>query len=112
MSSTVQKGFPPVPEFIPDADEHRRKLARAINTILSGKVNATIDATLRASQTTTTLTDSRIYATTFIDPMPLSANAATAKAGIWFSGAMKGSITINHASNAAVDQNFRFLLIG
>lgn len=113
MSATVQRGFLPVTEYLPDEKEHRRRIASALNRTMGGKLNATIDATLRASQTTTVLTDPRIYATSYIDPMPLTANAATAKAaGIWFSNQIEGSVTVNHASAAAVDQTMRFLIIG
>jgi hypothetical protein len=112
MSSTVQKGFPPVPEMEPDEKEHRRKMARAINRINGGKVNATGAVTLRASQTTTTLTDARIFSTSYIDLMPLTAHAAAALSAIWFSAAAKGVITINHASSANTDQSFTYLVVG
>lgn len=113
MSTGASKGFPPVTEFQPNETEHRRELARGINRLNQGKFNAVIDLTLRASQTTTTLTDSRIYATTFIGWMPQTANASTAeRAGMWISSRIKGSCTVNHASNAAIDQTFTFLVIG
>jgi hypothetical protein len=113
VSSTVQQGFPPVPEDEQNEKEHRRKLARQLNRINQGKFNCSIDITLRASQTTTTLTDARIFATSLLLPDPMTANASTALlAGIWFSNRIKGSATINHASNAATDQTFRIGIFG
>lgn len=94
-------------------------LADKINRLLRGEINCTQNSvTLRASQTTTTLKDSRIQTNSFIDLMPLTANAATAKANVWFSNFMAanattpGSCTINHASSANSDQTFNVLIIG
>jgi hypothetical protein len=112
VSVSVQKGFPPVPENEADEQEHRRKIARAVNRINGGKFNATGSITLRANQTTTTLTDSRIYATSFIWLMPTTANAKTALANVYFTNLLKGSATINHSSSANTDQSFTYLVIG
>lgn len=83
-----------------------------VNRLLIGKLNATVDVTLTASVTTTTLNDSRIGASSFLDFMPQTANAATAKANIYVTGRTKGQATINHASSANVDQTFTVLIIG
>lgn len=103
---TTSKGFLPVTEYEQDETEHRRQLARAINRLNGGKFNCTVDLTLRASQTTTTLTDARIGAFSFLDFMPTTANAATAKANIYVTDRMKGSCTVNHSSSANTDQTF------
>ena len=110
----LRKGYPPVPEFMPDDKEHRRQIARRINTLAQGKMNVTNTVTLRASQTTTTLTDARIGQTSAIVPAAaLTADGAAAiVAGIWVSNILSGSCTINHASNAAIDQTILFLIIG
>ena len=112
MSSGQNKGYDGVPEQFADEKEHRRHLARAVNRINGGKFDCTVDATLRASQTSTTLSDPRIGATSHLMAMPLSASAQAAQGSIWYSNPMKGQITVNHASSAEVDQNFRFAILG
>lgn len=117
MSGT-NPGFRGVPEVGANEKEHRRQLARGINSVLQGKLNATTTVTLAAGVTTTTVTDARITNNTFIDFMPQTANAAAALAGIYITGRMaasgvvKGSAVINHANNAQVDRTFTVLFIG
>jgi hypothetical protein len=111
--SGLPKGFDPVPEIIADEQNHRRLLARALNRTIAGKLNCTFAAfTLNANATTTTLTDSRIYATSYIDFMPTTANAASARASIWVSSQIKGSCTVNHASSPNTDQTFTVVILG
>jgi hypothetical protein len=89
------------------------KLARVLNNAVGGRINCTVAVTLRASQTTTTVTDPRISATSFLMWMPTTANASTAeKAGIYVSARGNGTATLTHASNAAVDQSFIMLILG
>lgn len=113
MSGLI-KGFPPVAELKVDEKEHRRELAKKINLMNAGKVNCTQTGfTLNTSATTTTLTDSRLYANTYVDFMPTTAHAAAAKvAGMWVTGQKKGSCTVNHTSSANTDQVFTALIIG
>ena len=106
------KGFPSVPDFLPNEKEHRKQIAVRLNEVSQGKINCTIDLTLRNGQTTTTLTDARIYATSIIHAAALTANAAAIQASIWYSAQIKGSCTVNHSSTANTDQNFRFLVLG
>lgn len=113
MSTGANRGYDPVPEQDANEQEHRRKIARAVNRLNQGKFNGTVDVTLRASQTTTTVTDARISATSFLMWMPQTASASTAeKAGIYVTGRTNGSAVLNHASNAATDQSFTVLIIG
>jgi hypothetical protein len=113
MPAGVNKGFPGVPEMEADETEHRRKIARVLNNAVGGRINCTVTVTLRASQTTTTVTDPRISATSFLMWMPTTANASTAeKAGIYVSARGNGTATLTHASNAAVDQSFTILILG
>lgn len=83
-----------------------------VNRLMLGRLNVTIDLTLNPSATTTTLRDPRIGAKSAIIEIPLTANAATAESAVWYSNFAKGSCTVNHASNAAVDQSFRFVILG
>lgn len=107
-------GFQPVPVFLPNDDEHRRMIAQAVNSILGGKVNATIDVTLTASAATTTLNDSRIgYYSAVIPAMAMTAHAATAlAAGIYIDTMKSGSCVVHHNNTADTDKTIRFLIIG
>jgi hypothetical protein len=105
-------GYDGVPELHADALEHRRMLARAVNRLNGGKLNATLEVRLRAGETTTPLSDPRLAAGSCLLWMPRSAAAAAAeKAGIWVSARSKGAATLNHAASAAPDQDFTLLII-
>ena len=113
MSTGSNRGYDGVPEWESAESEHRRKLARAINRINSGKINCTLDVTLRASQTTTVVVDPRLAGTSFLCWMPQTASASAAeRAGIYVSGRAKGSAVLNHAANAAADQIFTIVILG
>lgn len=104
--------FQGVDENNPNDVIHRQQLARAINRINGGKFNATGTVTLRASQTTTTLSDPRIGFTSFVGLMPTTLNAAFAYQLFYINTFKAGSCVINHQSNVAVDQTFVYLVIG
>lgn len=106
------KGYPLVPETMPNEVEHRRQIARVANTATGGKLNAVTQVTLAVGATTTTLTDARIGASTFISFQPLTADAAGALAGLYVSSQQKGQATISHASASSIDRTFNVLLIG
>jgi hypothetical protein len=89
-----------------------REIAERVNRLLQGKLNAVTTLTLTANATSTTLTDPRIGGATFIDFMPLTANAAAARASIWISARGIGTATITHANDANVDKTYDVLLIG
>ena len=59
--------FPFVPLSIPDTGQHLRLVSTSLNNTINGKLNSTGTITLRASQTTTTLTDARISGNLFTD---------------------------------------------
>jgi hypothetical protein len=107
-------GYPTVPEYLADANEHRRQIARKLNTVLGGKVNCTLDVTLATSVTSTTVIDSRIGFYTAISPaMALTANAAAdIAAGIYVDTLKKGSAVLHHRNNAATDRTIRLVIIG
>jgi hypothetical protein len=112
MSTGSNRGYDGVPEWESAEGEHRRKLARAINRINSGKINCTLDVILRANQGTTTVVDPRIGATSFLCWMPQTASASTAeRAGIYVTGRAKGSAVLNHAANAASDQILTIVIL-
>lgn len=107
MTAQVQTGFGGLPRTAP-----LEMVIDFINRLLIGRLNISVVLTLRASQTTTTLTDSRIGANSVIIATPLTADAATALPSLWYSNFAKGSCTVNHASSANVDQTFRFGVVG
>lgn len=106
-------GFPGIPEMMPDEKEHRRQIAQIVNDRINrGKFNCTQTVTLTANATSTTLIDERIGYGTFIDFMPQTANAATAKTNIYCDTFKKGSCVIHHASSANTDQTFTAVILG
>lgn len=111
---THPPGFPPVPEFMSDDREHRRQIARAVNTLRQGKQNVTHDLTLTANAASTVMTDARIGITSAIVPaMAINADGAAALvAGIWITDIKTGSCTVNHENSSQVDRTIRFLIIG
>lgn len=108
-------GFPNVPYVLTNEQQHRKALADTVNRINQGKFNATVDLTLAGSNaTTTTLTDARIGGTSAVIPaMGTTAHgAACLAAGIWVTGILKGTCTVNHAANPNSDATIRFIIIG
>lgn len=113
MSTGANHGFDGVPEWEAVESEHRRKLARAINRINSGKVNCTLVVTLQSSQTTTSVVDPRISPTSILLWMPQTASASAAeRAGIYVTACTKGSAMLNHASSTATDQTMTVAILG
>lgn len=109
----MNTGFPGIPKLLPDEKEHRRQIAQMLNERINrGKFNCSVDLTLTANTTTTTLTDERIGYGSFIELMAQTAHAATAKNDIFITNRIKGSCTVNHASSANTDQTFTVLILG
>lgn len=106
------QGYPSAPEAWANEVEHRRKLARTANLALAGKLNAVIQVTLTPNSTTTTVTDKRIGANTFVGFQATTADAAAALAGLYVSSQNNGTATLTHASASSVDRTFNVLLIG
>jgi hypothetical protein len=89
------------------------QIARTLNNMLAGHLNATTALTFNANQTSTVLVDSRIGPSTHVTLTPYSATAAAALASgqVWFQPT-KGSVTVFHPASPATDQTFAVLLIG
>lgn len=98
--------------YLENEKAHRRRVADAIDRHNQGKFNCNLDVTLRASQTTTVVTDPRLTAFSAVQWMPMSASAATAAAALWAVPSLNGTLTLTHASNAAADQKFRLSIFG
>src|SRR5262249_41922447 len=107
----VQHGFPPAayndipPSRIQDAVPTKlaRQHADVINNMLRGKLNCTLNVTLDANATTTTVIDPRISATSCLLFSPLTSNALTVYASLYASEQTTGSATLTHSSSAAND---------
>lgn len=103
---------PVLPPRWTDIGEQIRKVVTAVNNILRGKTNNTGEVTLRVSQTTTTLTDIRIGINSVIQLMPMTANARTALANVYFDEPGDETVVINHSSSVNADQEFRYTITG
>ncbi|MGH6879520.1 hypothetical protein [Hypericibacter sp.] len=110
--------FKPLPPPVGSGDvgfiwQYLSRVYDVVRGILAGKLNCTATVTLRASQTTTTLTDARIGPESWIGLAPLTANASTAeKAGVYVSARAQGSATLTHASSANTGQDFAVTILG
>jgi len=107
--------FQPVPEFLPDDREHRRQMARQLNSLLQGKLNISLDITLAANAASTTIVDARIGAASAVLPaMALTAHAAAelASGNVYVDGLTKGTCVVHHSNNAQTDRTIRFLILG
>jgi|TARA_R110002051_G_scaffold107990_3_gene180845 hypothetical protein len=87
-----------------------REISEVTNGIMNGKTNNTGSVTLRASNTTTTITDERLGFDSIILLSPLSANAAAQTP--YISTKAKGSVVITHTSTAHTDLNFDYIIVG
>lgn len=102
----------PIPFFQPDEKIHRRNIASWAQWANQGHLANTGSVTLRASQTTTTVTDERVSINTVPVLTPASSTAAATSPTVWVSTVTAGSFTITHSSTAAVDKTFRYALLG
>lgn len=104
----------PVAEYVPQAgwDRWLTAIARTLNRVLAGKLNAAASVTLTPSATATTLTDGRIGLFSHVALEAQTASAAAARAGGIYVVPDQGSAAIHHPSNAAADQIFSVLIIG
>jgi hypothetical protein len=92
------------------------QLATVLDRINKGKFNATVDFTITANASTSTIVDQRIAPTSAIILDPMTANAAQCLASgncyILGSDRSNGSAIMTHANNAQTDRTFRVLIIG
>lgn len=103
-----------VPYFDPDEVRHRRMLAQWAREANQGHLQNIGTVTLSANVATTTVTDRRVGAFSFIGFMPTTANAA-AEIGagtMYVSSRSAEAFTITHANNAQVDRTFVYCILG
>ena len=90
-------------------EEAIRRITQALNVNADGQTGT---VTLTANAASTTLTDSRLTASSVILMMPTTANAAGAIATTYIGTRAIGSATITHANNAQADKTFAYAVIG
>jgi hypothetical protein len=109
------KPYPPVPTNMGSATAAwypwNQLMARSINNQLMGKLNVTTKVTLDAHSTTTTLTDNRIGANSYIHLMPLTSDAAAENPAPWISDQQVGSATITHSNSSNTMRSYRVLIL-
>lgn len=88
-------------------------LARTVlNNAMSGKLNVVGELTLAVGAAMTILEDPLITRVSCVNLMPLSANAASALATLYFDPTASGSVVIHHANNTQTDRTFRYAVMG
>jgi hypothetical protein len=103
--------IPPVPERATGSMEAWVvQIARTLNLVLRGKVNAVTSITLTANATSTTLIDDRIGASTYVALVPLTSSSTAIDIAPYVSARTRGSATIAHGSSPATDLEFSVLL--
>ena len=85
---------------------------QAIRDLFAGRSNAVGTVTLRASQTTTTVTAINCGAGSRVFLFPTTANAAAIVAATYVSSVGQGTFTITHTSNANTDKTFHWVCLG
>ena len=92
-----------------------RKWLRTVATVVdrhnTGKFNVTGTIKLAVGEAFTTLDDPRITLSSFIDLMPITASAATAKQSLYVT-VSNGVATIHHINNTQTDRTFTYVVIG
>lgn len=90
------------------------KFAFAIQQLAAGRSNATGSLTLRASQTTTTVTAPNCGAGSAVFLFPQTANAAAVVASTYVLAAnvTAGQFIVTHPSNANTDKTFSYVCLG
>lgn len=104
------------PRFLgqkPPGDD-QRSTADILNRLLRGKINSVgaVTFTLAANVATTTLSDVNIGGPSFIEFMPMTANAAAERATLYYDTPLKGSVVVHHANNAQTDRTFTYVVLG
>lgn len=95
---------------LPPIGANERDRDFAINQLVRGYGNHTGTVTLRASQTTTTVTRTTINSAGVPILVPTTETARTAQWRI--SAVAAGSFTITHNSTADVDRTFLYAVVG
>jgi hypothetical protein len=94
------------------SDENPRRIASALNRVIEGRTDNYGSVTLRAGETTTTVTDQNASENSTIVLSPRTANAAAALATTYVGSKLNKSFVLTHASNSQTDKTFDYAVIG
>lgn len=93
-----------------------RRMWESLQALRKGKIECVTELTLRASNTTTVLTDIRLSPQSVVVFDPKTANAAAELYGgtmyVLTANRGDGSWTVTHASAASTDRSFQVAIIG
>jgi hypothetical protein len=95
-----------------DTEKNIGTIVQAIKQLAQGRSVATGEVTLRANQTTTTVTAQTCGLDSVPSIEPMTATAAIAKQTAYFSAINRGSFVVTHANTADVDKTFRWKIQG
>ena len=113
MTQTYFPGRVFVQEDMADERQHRKQIARSLNTAMSGKTNNTLQVTLDVSVASTTVTDVRISLSTAVLLSAGTEDAAMEVAsGNLYCVPSQGQCVIHHTNSAVADRTFNVALIG
>lgn len=94
---------------VPGLNESRLAVInQAVRELAAGASNSLSEVTLRASFTTTVVSDPLATAESHISLCPLTANAAAALATTYVSARSSGTFTLTHANAASLDRSFSY----
>jgi hypothetical protein len=88
------------------------RIVQSIRELFEGRSHAVGTVTLRANQTTTTVSDENCGAGSYPQLEAMTANAAAARATTYISAVAAKSFTITHANNAQTDRTFSYAIRG
>jgi hypothetical protein len=91
-------------------EEHRRKLAQAINSLMKGQSNNGFEVTLNADATLTELTVEFARTGNIAQLQPMSASAAASLANVWTEVTV-GTVKLHHDSSPATDRKYGVVLV-
>lgn len=82
------------------------RIVQAIRQLIEGRSNSTLEVTLAAGTTTTTVTVPNCSQDSEVFLSPRTANAAAAIPTTYVSSVLQGSLVLTHANNAQTDRIF------
>lgn len=100
---TARTNFPGLKQAGGDTEQ---QVANVVNNAVQGKMNCTLAVTLTANDTTTVVTDPRIYSTSLFVFDPRTASAKLAAYDMYVSSVSRGTFTITHQNTADTDKGF------
>ena len=96
----------------PSGTDDKRFIGESFRNVNDARLDWVGEFTLRASQTTTTYSDTRIALNSAVIWAPVSATAAASMNNMYLSTIASGQIILTHSSTADVDKRYRFVIIG